>query len=218
MSKKKNKKNKKNKNILYTDTVTIPSVNADPSIHGVAPVNRSVSFGKRTITPTKSKKIYLKDEIQGKSYEELMKLLPMMVTIERTNERKSFNVEGFGPDYMIITAASSYEYEPDIGDWGNTAYFNYCETVPFKDINKDFIVANKPTEKQQKWLDDHGYENQTISGYHAWHIIHDAVEKSKKRAEERKRQQEDYEKYDHPDFYDDFDAYDFPDCPDPWGN
>lgn len=206
----KKKKNKLNNNKKIADKID-KSSDIKKIAFGTAPKNN---------VKTVSKKIYLKDEIKDKNYEELIKLIPMMVTIEErtyndgTVYRSSFDVVGFGPKSIILASIGSYEYEPDVGDWGNTAYYKACQTVPFDKIDDSYIVASKPTEKQQKWLDDHGYKNQTISGYHAWHIIHDAVEEAKERAEERRREQEDYDAYGPHLDWDDLDMFD---CPDPWG-
>lgn len=197
MSKK--KKNKINNSKKIADK-TDKSTGVKKVAFGTAPKNN---------VKTVSKKILLKDLIKGKSYEELMKLLPMMVTVENTwgeeIHRKSFDVIGFGPDSVILAATGSYEYEPDVGDWGNTAYYTYCNTVPFCAIDEDYIQANKPTEKQQNWLNEHGYAHQTISGYEAWHIIHDAVEKAKRYAEQRRRERE--ENYDRIWDWDDYDMF-----------
>ena len=159
------------------------------------------------------KPIYFKDLIQGKTYEELMELLPCMVCKETKYAgaifRTSYTVLGFGKGSVILGyTGEGYDEDAFFGD-GRYEIAEYCE-IEFKDLTKEYIYAHKPTEKQIAFLESIGEYNRDMSGYEAWHIIHDKIEdRKRKKAEHLNRK--DYDDYDDDeDYYDEY--YDIPNC------
>lgn len=160
--------------------------------------------------------IYFKDVIEGKDYNELMKLLPCKVCHEYTwghgrISRSSYDVIGFGPDYVIL-GDYTYGYDEDafFGDGRYT--IDTYKLVKFEDLKEEYIFAHEPTEKQIEWLKKNGKYDSSITGYEAWHIINDAIEASKKAKEEREKRKREREAEEYADWDDDpyWDCYDVP--------
>lgn len=133
-------------------------------------------------------KILFKDLIKDKSYEELMNLIPCMVCRDDSdykyiyNRYYSYNVVGFGPNYVILGSYTT-SYNEDDFDYEIDTY----KIVKFEDINERYVYAHELTDKQKEWYERKGKNYKCVSGYEAWHVINDAIEKEKKRNEIRKQ-------------------------------
>lgn len=147
-------------------------------------------------------KIYFKDVIKNRTYEELMSLIPCMVCRDDSdckyiyNKYHSYDIIGFGPDYVILGSYTT-SYNEDDFDYEIDTY----EIVKFDDLNERYIYAHELTDKQKEWYERKGKNYKGVSGYEAWHVINDAIEKEKKR-NERLRERLRYEDYDDDDYYD----------------
>ena len=137
---------------------------------------------------TERKPIYFKDVLEScTNWDEVMKLLPCMVCHEykdkwaedpKETQRKSYSVLGFGPDYIILGSNEAYySYDEDNAFSDNYIHTEEYTIVKFKDLTKAYIWCNPPTEGQRKWLEEHEYDTDSISGYEAWHIMNKATDK-----------------------------------------
>ena len=158
------------------------------------------------------KKIYFKDLIKDKSYEDLMKLIPCMVCREDLKEDylpfkyRSYDVIGFGPDYVILGDYTD-EYDED-AMWGDGRYtLNTYEKVRFEDIDESYIFAHPLTEKQKEWYIKHEQDPRCVTGYEAWAVINEHVQKVTAQREKMKNARR-YE-YDDDDGWDEY-YYDIP--------
>ena len=165
-----------------------------------------------------AQKIFLKDAIANKDFNELMKMIPCMVCREYMDYRnqttwESYEVVGFTPNGIVLGYESvGYDEDAFFGD-GRYTYDDY-KIVEFEDLGEEYILANKPTEKQQEWLEKNGYSG-IRTGYEAWHLIDNAIKESEarkaSRALARKRREEEEEEYGYDDFDDNYwDCYDVP--------
>ena len=143
-------------------------------------------------------KILFKDIIKNRSYEELMSLIPCMVCYDDPdyryiyNKYHSYNVVGFGPNYVILGSYAT-TYNEDDFDCEIDTY----KIVKFDNINENYIYAHELTDKQKQWYERKGRNYKCVSGYEAWHIINEVIEKEKKRNERLR-----YEDYSDDDYYD----------------
>jgi len=133
-------------------------------------------------------KILFKDVIKNRTYEELMSLIPCMVCRDDSDckyiysKYHSYKVIGFGPNYVILGSYTTV-YNKDDFDYEVDTY----EIVKFEDLNEKYVYAQELTDKQKEWYARQGKSYKCVSGYEAWHVINDAIEKEKKRNEIRKR-------------------------------
>lgn len=158
-------------------------------------------------------KLLLKDleELKSRDLLKLVNKCPFWVCKEIEYEKKmiykSILIVGITPDSFVYGSEGSY-YDDDC-DWGSPIrYYDEIKFLPFNEVNDSYVLANSPTPKQKEWLEKHDYNPEEYCGYHAWHIIAEAVEEAKRRHEEYKRRKEiDYSSWDD---YDDWEDYDIP--------
>lgn len=133
------------------------------------------------------KKVYLKDLIKNKSYDELMKLIPCMICIEKGEGelilRDSYHLLGFSKEAVILGYnVVAYEDEPFWGD----GYYNIpsCKVISFKELENPkvkYIYTREPTDNQIAVLEKYDKYNEDISMYEAWYIINDIASENNKK-------------------------------------
>lgn len=176
----------------------------------------------------KSKVIYLKDILKGKTPEEILKMLPFMVCVETITPKlgskeietkyKSYKALGVTPNALLLDNAI-YTYDEDSDGFAPLCYkedgYISIDLNKLDELNKttkydndysetvNYIYCSECTPKQKVFLMNYcKYEkSDVVSGYEAYHVIANKTKQWEENKKNRSNRNYDYDYYDDDDYY-----------------